>query len=112
MNVLTAIRERVLCWVGHVARMDYLEIATNGGYEFLRMRTSGDEWWRRVASSGGEWRLVEWPRMMTNGGFQWRRMTGGFDGTPNGGHKRALTWRVPLVCWLRCVSAQIVRLFV
>ena len=26
MNVLTAIRERVLSWVGHVARMDHKEI--------------------------------------------------------------------------------------
>ena len=40
MNVLTAIRERVLCWTGHVARMDYSEICANS------LRCRGRQWWR------------------------------------------------------------------
>ena len=46
MNVLTAIRERMLCWAGHVARMDYKEICA----KVLRCR--GLQWWR--------WRQLHW----------------------------------------------------
>ena len=46
MNVLTAIRERVLCWAGHVARMDYSEICAKA------LRCRGLQWWR--------WRQLRW----------------------------------------------------
>ena len=53
MNVLTAIRERVLGWAGHVAIMDNSEICA-------KLRCRGLQWWRVV---GGAWR----ERSETNG---------------------------------------------
>ena len=46
MNVLTAIRERMLSWAGHVARMDYKEICAKA------LRCRGLQWWR--------WRQLRW----------------------------------------------------
>ena len=46
MNVLVAIRDRVLSWAGHVARMDYKEICTKA------LRCRGLQWWR--------WRQLNW----------------------------------------------------
>ena len=46
MNVLTAIRERMLSWAGHVARMDYKEICAKA------LRCRGLQWWR--------WRQLHW----------------------------------------------------
>ena len=49
MNVLTAIRERLLSWAGHVARMDYKEICAKA------LRSRGVQWWR--------WRQFHWKEM-------------------------------------------------
>ena len=46
MNVLVAIRDRVLSWAGHVARMDYKEICDKS------LRCRGLQWWR--------WRQLNW----------------------------------------------------
>ena len=46
MNVLTAIRDRMLSWAGHVARMDYKEICAKA------LRCRGLQWWR--------WRQLNW----------------------------------------------------
>ena len=46
MNVLVAIRDRVLSWAGHVARMDYKEICAKA------LRCRGLQWWR--------WRQLNW----------------------------------------------------
>ena len=46
MNVLVAIRDRMLSWVGHVARMDYKEICAKA------LRCRGLQWWR--------WRQINW----------------------------------------------------
>ena len=46
MNVLVAIRDRMLSWAGHVARMDYKEICAKA------LRCRGLQWWR--------WRLLNW----------------------------------------------------
>ena len=40
MNVLTAVRERMLSWAGHVARMDHKEICAKA------LRCRGLQWWR------------------------------------------------------------------
>ena len=50
MNVLIAIRERVLSWAGHVARMDYSEICAKA------LRSRGLQWWRRRQH---HWKEVE-----------------------------------------------------
>ena len=46
MNVLVAIRDRMLSWAGHVARMDYKEICAKA------LRCRGLQWWR--------WRQLNW----------------------------------------------------
>ena len=46
MNVLMAIRDRMLSWAGHVARMDYKEICAKA------LRCRGLQWWR--------WRQINW----------------------------------------------------
>ena len=46
MNVWTAIRERMLSWAGHVARMDHKEICAKA------LRCRGLQWWR--------WRQQHW----------------------------------------------------
>ena len=46
MNVLAAIRERMLSWAGHVARMAYKEICAKA------LRCRGLQWWR--------WRQLHW----------------------------------------------------
>ena len=46
MNVLVAIRDRMLSWAGHVARMDYKEICAKA------LRCRGSQWWR--------WRQINW----------------------------------------------------
>ena len=46
MNVLTAIRERMLSWARHVARMDHKEICAKA------LRCRGLQWWR--------WRQLHW----------------------------------------------------
>ena len=46
MNVLVAIRDRVLSWAGHVARMDCKEICAKA------LRCRGLQWWR--------WRQLNW----------------------------------------------------
>ena len=46
MNVLTAVRERMLNWGGHVARMDHKEICAKA------LRCRGLQWWR--------WRQLHW----------------------------------------------------
>ena len=46
MNVLVAIRDRMLSWAGHVARMDYKEICAKA------LRCRGLQWWR--------WRQLHW----------------------------------------------------
>ena len=46
MNVLMAIRDRMLSWAGHVARMDYKEICAKAP------RCRGLQWWR--------WRQINW----------------------------------------------------
>ena len=46
MNVLTAIRKRMLSWAGHVARMDHKEICAKA------LRCRGLQWWR--------WRQLHW----------------------------------------------------
>ena len=46
MNVLMAIRDRMLSWAGHVARMDYKEICAKA------LRCRGLQWWR--------WRQQNW----------------------------------------------------
>ena len=46
MNVLVAIRDRMLSWAGHVARMDYTEICAKA------LRCRGLQWWR--------WRQLNW----------------------------------------------------
>ena len=46
LNVLVAIRTRVLCWAGHVARMDCSEICAKA------LRCRGLQWWR--------WRQLHW----------------------------------------------------
>ena len=46
MNVLTAIRERVLSWAGHVARMDHKGICAKA------LSCRGLQWWR--------WRQLHW----------------------------------------------------
>ena len=45
MNVLIAIRERVLGWAGHVARKDYSEICAKA----LRCRSSTGKKWRETS---------------------------------------------------------------
>ena len=45
-NVWTAIRERVLSWAGHVARMDHKDICSKA------LRCRGRQWWR--------WRQLHW----------------------------------------------------
>ena len=49
MNVLSAIRERALSWVGHVARMEYKEICAKA------LSCRGLHWWR--------WRQFHWKEM-------------------------------------------------
>ena len=46
MNVLAAIRERMLSWAGHEARMDYKEICAKA------LRCQGLQWWR--------WQQLNW----------------------------------------------------
>ena len=46
MNVLTAIRERMLSWAGHVSRMDHKEFCAKA------LRCRGLQWWR--------WRQLRW----------------------------------------------------
>ena len=46
MNGLVAIRDRMLSWAGHVARMDYKEICAKA------LRCRGLQWWR--------WRQLNW----------------------------------------------------
>ena len=46
VNVLTAVRERMLSWAGHVARMDHKEICAKA------LRCRGLQWWR--------WRQLHW----------------------------------------------------
>ena len=45
-DVLVAIRDRMLSWAGHVARMDYKEICAKA------LRSRGLQWWR--------WRQLHW----------------------------------------------------
>ena len=46
MNVLVAIRNRMLSWAGHVARLDYKDIRAKA------LRCRGLQWWR--------WRQLNW----------------------------------------------------
>ena len=46
MNVLTAIKERMLSWAGHVARLDHKEISAKA------LGCRGLQWWR--------WRQLHW----------------------------------------------------
>ena len=46
MNVLVVIRDRMLSWAGHVARMDYKEICAKA------LKCRGLQWWR--------WRQLNW----------------------------------------------------
>ena len=50
MNVLMAIRERMLSWAGYVARMDHKEICAKA------LRCRGLQWWR--------WRQLHWKEVM------------------------------------------------
>ena len=84
MNVLTAIRERLLSWAGHVARTDYKEICAKA------LRCRGLQWWR--------WRQCYWKEMEkdTRSGphpqrfkiFRWEDMVAGevskFTGNADG----------------------------
>ena len=46
MNVLVAIRDRMLSWAGHVARLDYKDICAKA------LRCRGLQWWR--------WTQINW----------------------------------------------------
>ena len=73
MNVLVAIRDRMLSWAGHVARMDYREICAKA------LRCRGLQWWR--------WRQLHWkevekdkwagPRPQRFNIYRWEDMVAG-----------------------------------
>ena len=85
MNVLVAIRDRMLSWAGHVARLDYEEICAKALRCAKAMRCRGLQWWR--------WRQLNWKEV---------EETNGLAHTHNGSKKtggRTCCWGGLQICW-------------
>ena len=86
MNVLTAIRERVNSWAGHVARMDHKEICAK------TLRCRGLQWWRwrqlHWKEVEKEERQMVWPHPQRFKIYRWENMVAGevskFTGNADG----------------------------
>ena len=87
MNVLVAIRDRMLSWAGHVARMDYTEICAKA------LRCRGLQWWR--------WRQLHWKEVEKDK-MVWPTPTA-VQNLQVGGHG---CWGSFQICWKRGWSVE------